>query len=416
MFKKATRRKAKLKLALSGPSGAGKTGSALLIAAGIGGKIAVIDTENDSASLYVGQEISGQKIPEFDTLNLRPPYTTKAYITAMEAAYKAGYDVLIIDSGSHQWSGEGSVLSRKEQLDQKPGSNTWTNWGKFTPETDSFKNAILQCPIHLIMTLRAKNAYEVTKDTNGKNRIDKLGLQPIQRDGLEYEFTAFLDVDMTHHAECGNGKDRTGLFDGKRVRITTEVGTALRDWLNAGEENSATGVSLDTLQDDGGLGDGPPKNQSQAPRPRQPEAPPAKPKVDVKRPLQNDELENLRKIAKDHLWSSEEFTIYLRRKYKTMLACKMTLEDGMALHKVIVSMTGSDALSSLPAEPMAANPIKPSPTPNQAPPINPQASGAVPATFPDPEGGDPIPPLDDSPPPTEQGSFDSFNFDPQESA
>jgi KaiC/GvpD/RAD55 family RecA-like ATPase len=113
-FKKAERTKAKLKLAITGPSGSGKTMSALRLAKGIGGRIALIDTENESASLYSDRF-------EFDTLALSPPYTTDKYLEALKAAMDAQYDVVIIDSISHQWAGEGGILNRKEQLDSQLG-------------------------------------------------------------------------------------------------------------------------------------------------------------------------------------------------------------------------------------------------------------------------------------------------------
>lgn len=239
MFKKAVRKRAKLKLAITGPSGSGKTLSSLYIAKGLGGKVAVIDTENGSASLYAGRS----DVPEFDSFELTSPYTTQAYLKAINEAVKAGYDVLIIDSGSHQWAGDGGILTRKEQADQKPGSNSYTNWGRFTPEHEQFKSAILQMPIHLIMTLRSKQEYVLQQNEKGKQAPIKVGMAPVQRESFEYEFSSVLDVDMTHTAE--SSKDRTGLFDGQRFKITQETGEKLGAWLNTGtiqgeESNSPT--------------------------------------------------------------------------------------------------------------------------------------------------------------------------------
>lgn len=396
MFKKATRRKAKLKIALAGPSGSGKTASALLIAKGIGGKIAVVDTENDSASLYAGQEIGGQKMPDFDTLNLKPPYTSKAYLAAMQAAVTAGYDILIVDSVSHQWAGEGGVLRRKEAKDQQPGSNSWTNWGSFTPEQESFTTSLLQYPLHLIVTMRSKQEYALVQQDGKKAKVEKLGMAPVQRDGMEYEFTSFIDIDITHKAT--SSKDRTGIFEGKYFNITEETGKALAEWLNAGSEDvGSTGVSLDTLQQVGaGVGPRPPNASQPQPRPQQ-QAQPPKPKVDPNRPLTLNEFDNIHKTALQHLWSEEEFVLYMRRKYKTILAQKLTLQNGMDFHKVIVSMTGAEALQTVPAEKPPADAIKPAPQPSQS--VQNEAQGPQEAfppppeenpPYPDLEGGDPI--------------------------
>src|SRR5690606_1739204 len=154
-------------------------------------------------------------------LDIRPPYLTAKYLEAIEAAIANGYQALVIDSISHQWDGEGGILQRKEEADQVPGSNHWTNWGPFTREHNRFRSAILNCPIHLIVTLRSKMAY-TQSDSGGKKKIEKLGMQPIQREGMEYEFTVTFDLAMTHRATSGGaaGKDRTGLFDGKQTDLT----------------------------------------------------------------------------------------------------------------------------------------------------------------------------------------------------
>lgn len=247
MFQKATRRKAKLKLTITGPSGAGKTLSSLLLAKGIvevlrtegrEPKIALLDTENESASLYADQVVeldaAAIKIPDFDTMSMVPPYTTQKYIAAINLAVSKGYDILIIDSGTHQWAGEGGILSRKEAMDTKPGSNSYTNWAKMTPEQEQFKSAILNAQIHLIMTLRSKQDYVLSKDERGKQVPQKVGMAPIQRDGMEYEFTTVFDADMTHQVTVS--KDRTGLFDGKYFKITDATGKTLANWLMSGED------------------------------------------------------------------------------------------------------------------------------------------------------------------------------------
>ena len=223
-FKKAERKQAKLKIGLAGPSGSGKTLSALLMAGGIGTRIAVIDTENDSASLYAGM----QGVPEFDSMNLEPPFSTDKYCAAIRAAVDAGYDVLIIDSGSHQWAGDGGILSKKEQLDAR-GGNSYAHWAKLTPEHERFKASILHADIHIIVTLRSKQEYALAENEKGRNTVKKLGMAPIQRDGMEYEFTTMFDIAIDHHAQAS--KDRTGLWDGQIFKISADTGRRFIEWL-----------------------------------------------------------------------------------------------------------------------------------------------------------------------------------------
>lgn len=222
-FTRATRRAVKLKLAVQGPSGSGKTLGALALAQGLaqGGPIAVIDTENGSASLYADRY-------GFDTIQVAPPYLTSKYQQAVEAAAQGGYAVLVIDSISHQWDGDGGILQRKEAVDAR-GGNHFSNWEPFTKEHNAFRSLLLHAPIHIVVTMRSKMAY--TQEGDGKKTsIKKLGLQPIQRDGMEYEFTVAFDVQMDHKA--ASSKDRTGLFvSGLHDLLDPKVPQQLLTWL-----------------------------------------------------------------------------------------------------------------------------------------------------------------------------------------
>lgn len=231
-FKKAERTQARLKIALTGPSGSGKTFSGLIIAAGIGKKIAVVDTENGSASLYADMDKGPLAGISFDTLEVTPPYTIAKYVEAIEAAEKAGYDVLIIDSISHAWAGEGGLLDKKTALDAR-GGNSYTNWATITPEQERFKSRLLQADLHIICTMRSKQDYVLELNDKGKQAPKKVGLAPIQRDGMEYEFTTVLDLAMDHNAAAS--KDRTGLFDGQLFKPTKETGAKIMKWLKAGK-------------------------------------------------------------------------------------------------------------------------------------------------------------------------------------
>lgn len=224
-FKKAERKQVKLKLAITGPTGSGKTYSALRLAAGMSKKIAVIDTENGSASLYADKF-------QFDVLEILPPFSTEKYVEGINQAERAGYEVIVIDSLTHAWAGEGGLLQQKDQLDSRPGANKWTNWAPIDKKDSELKNAFLHSPCHIICTMRSKMEYAQTEE-NGKKKIQKMGLAPVQRDGLTYDFTTVFDIAMDH--QCEVSKDRTGLFADKIFKITEQTGEDVLRWLNSGK-------------------------------------------------------------------------------------------------------------------------------------------------------------------------------------
>ncbi|NIX95342.1 ATP-binding protein [Pseudomonas fulva] len=235
MFKKAERKQAKLRLALAGPSGSGKTMSALLMAKGLGGRIAVIDTEHGSASLYAD-------IADFDVLELHAPYSPERYAEAITAAEQAGYSVLIIDSYSHEWTGSGGCLESNEKLaHQKFKGNTWAAWNETTPRHRKLTDKILTSPLHIICTMRSKTE---TVQGEGK-KVIKLGMKSEQRDGTDYEFTVVLDITHDGHAAIAS-KDRTKLFDQPEV-ISEDTGRRLLAWLNDGK--SQADLQATALQD-----------------------------------------------------------------------------------------------------------------------------------------------------------------------
>lgn len=226
-FKKAHRSKAKLRLAIAGPSGAGKTYSALLIASGIVPleKVAVIDTESGSADLYA--DLGG-----YSTVTINPPYSPQKYIEAIHAAEAAGFELIIIDSLSHAWSGEGGLLDQQgKAADSKYRGNSWAAWREITPLHNQLVETMLHTPLHVIVTMRSKTEY-IQTDVNGRKQIQKVGMAPIQRDGIEYEFTTVFDLSQNHTATVS--KDRTKLFDGQYFTPTADCGKALLQWLNAG--------------------------------------------------------------------------------------------------------------------------------------------------------------------------------------
>jgi hypothetical protein len=235
-FRKAERKKARLRLGLSGPAGSGKTYSALQIAFGLGGKIALIDTEHGSGELYA-------HLGDYDVAGLAPPFTAEKYIQLIHDAEAAGYNVIIIDSLSHAWAGEGGLLDQQGKIADSGKGNSFTAWRTITPMHNALVEAMLQTPAHLIATTRAKTEYVLEKNRDGKDVPRKVGLAPVQRDGMEYEFTIFFDLSANHLAS--SSKDRTSLYDGRAPFVPTpEIGRDLLEWLEAGadpaEEQRAT--------------------------------------------------------------------------------------------------------------------------------------------------------------------------------
>lgn len=220
IFKKAQKSASKLKILLQGASGSGKTWSSLVLAKSLGKKIAVIDTEKGSASLYADKF-------DFDVAEMSSPYEPEKFILAINEAEKAGYDVIILDSISHEWQ---ACLDLVTQIAKdKFSNNSYMAWSKVTPRHDKFVNAILQSNCHIIATTRAKTEYVTTSSDGKKIAPTKIGMAGIQRDGLDYEFTVVFELTQSHLANAT--KDRTSLFDGKDFIITEETGKELLKWL-----------------------------------------------------------------------------------------------------------------------------------------------------------------------------------------
>jgi nucleoside-triphosphatase THEP1 len=225
-FKKATKSAAKLRLGLVGPAGSGKTMTALRIAHGLGGRVAVIDTERGSASLY-----SGEQGLDFDVLEL-DSYEAENFIGAIRQAEQAGYDVLIIDSLSHAWAGKGGILEFVDQAAKRSGGGSFSGWRDATPRHNQLVDAILGAKLHVICTLRSKVEH-VIEQVNGRTQVRKVGLQPVQRDGLEYEFTVVADVTQDH--ELIITKTRAAWLKDKIIREAgEELGQQLAAWLSDG--------------------------------------------------------------------------------------------------------------------------------------------------------------------------------------
>lgn len=222
-FQKATRQQRKARIALYGPSGSGKTYTALSLAKGMGGKVALIDTESYSASLYADAF-------EFDTCNVGQP-TIDNYVRTMGDAAEAGYGVLIIDSLSHAWQ---ELLAEVDQAKaQNRNANSFQAWAKASPKQKRLVTAILNYPGHVIATMRADTAWAVESDERGKQKPVRLGLKPEQGKNIEFEFDILIEIDADHNARVI--KDRTGKFQDQEYHKPGEaIGRQIADWLASG--------------------------------------------------------------------------------------------------------------------------------------------------------------------------------------
>ena len=240
-FRKAERSQQKLRAAIDGPSGAGKTYSAIrlgfaLIDAGLGSRLALIDTENGSASLYAGEAPDG-KPWEFDSLKL-DQFNPDQYVAAIDAAEKAGYDVIVIDSLSHAWVGKGGAL---DIVDQKSG-NKFAAWKDVTPIHRKMIDKIITSKAHVIATMRSKTEYVLEPNEKGQMVPRKIGVAPVQRDGMEYEFDVYGSVDWSHQikiskSRCSAIQDATGMKPGPAFW------QPLFDWLTSAKPAITTGTT-----------------------------------------------------------------------------------------------------------------------------------------------------------------------------
>jgi hypothetical protein len=224
-LKKSNRNQAKIRIALQGVSGSGKSYSSLLLAYGIcqdWQKIAIIDSENGSANLY-------SHLGEYNVLNLSAPYSTERYIEAIDVCEKAGMDVIIIDSLSHNWEGNGGILDVHANM----AGNSFTNWSKLTPKMNTLVQKILTSSCHIISTIRSKQDYVITEN-NGKSVPQKTGLKGIVREGTDYDYTIVMELDIYNNALCT--KDRTQLFNSRiPFKIDESVGKKIKNWCKDGE-------------------------------------------------------------------------------------------------------------------------------------------------------------------------------------
>jgi len=240
-FTKAKREQVHIKTAIIGPSGSGKTYSALRLATGISDNIALVDTEAPRGKYYAD---------EFDYAYSRfdPPYSPERYIEAIEAAIDAGIEVLILDSISHEWEGEGGILRMHDNMQ----GNKFARWGKLTPRHNAFVSKVLESEIHIIATIRGKDQYVMEEQDKGGKTMTvpkKVGMGGVQRDNIEYEYTVTFMLDQQTNAATAT-KDNTHIFEGQYEKLTEEHGKQLLEWATSGEKiKRATSEQKDHIKD-----------------------------------------------------------------------------------------------------------------------------------------------------------------------
>lgn len=232
-FTKATRKQLKLRMALCGPTGSGKTKLALLISAYLGKRIGVIDTENRSASKYIGDP----GVPDFE-VDEKDSFEPQGYVESIKEGERE-FDVLIVDSVTQAWSGRGGALEQVDRAAKRSQSgNTFTAWRDVTPQHNALVDAMVQCRSHLIVTMRSKMEHVLEEDSRGKKTPRKVGMAPIQRDGMEYEFDVVMEIDTDHNVWVT--KTRCSALDGKTWHKPNgrEIADILMKWLGEGEPDT----------------------------------------------------------------------------------------------------------------------------------------------------------------------------------
>ena len=249
-FKEATREGHVLKMALWGPSGAGKTYSALKIAYELtdGGNVGVIDTENGSSGLYADMADDQMRNPtmrkgwRFQSLEFGAPYDPRE-LTQLLNKYSSEFDALIVDSASAFWNQEGGLLEIVEQAGARVKGNNFAGWKVGTPIQEALKEAILRSKCHIILCMRAKTAFEISRDDRGKSKVEKLGLGPIQRDTTIYEMTIGAEIDADHKmhvdkSRCSAVADKTYSPNSSTSKIE-EFAREIKSWLGTAEADKA---------------------------------------------------------------------------------------------------------------------------------------------------------------------------------
>ena len=241
-FVKAEKYAGFVQLSIEGPSGSGKTYGAMLLAAGLTKKgiVAFGDSEHGRCRHYAPLI----KDAEFHVFDITPPYTPEKYVQVIEAAEKAGYDVLILDSISHEWEGSGGSLEIHYNETMKSKSqNSYIAWGNVTPRHQAFIAKIVNSNLHIICSMRSKTAYDTSGQEGGKMKVKEVGQEVIQRQGVKYEFITRFEIDLETHKATAP-KDMTHIFSKRKdpFLLSVDDGKALREYA---DEGAVRGITKD---------------------------------------------------------------------------------------------------------------------------------------------------------------------------
>lgn len=343
----ARKLKSKLRLMMMGPSGSGKTWTTLDLATRLAEKensrVAFIDTEGNSASLYAAHF-------DFDVLTLRDNYNPEEYIRGMQAAVHNGYKVLVIDSFSHAWNGANGVLEVVDQAGQKMGGNDWAGWSKGRPLQNRLVNAVLNIPIHIIGTARSKTEWAQEPGRNGKLQPVKVGVGAVQSSEFEYEFTIAALMDMEHNFTITKSKCDATPY-GATFSDPADFIEKVYDWLNTGIESDENEREFQKLGS-------PTPTPAPAPAPRP--SNPGKPKTASETWLNNTPA----KTRLQHLLAELGYTEADQPKWLSKLKVSRFGEfvgTESELHKRLTAIAKEIAAEMEPAKP------KSQPAPNPAP-------------------------------------------------
>ncbi len=228
-FQKATKHQLKARIAIDGPSGAGKTWTSLATARVLGERVLLVDTERGSGALYADEF-------DYDYFRIDPPYHPARGEEVLRAAHEQGYDVVIIDSLSHFWDGEGGTLDIVDAAAQRSfGGNSYAGWSIGTPALRSLVDSLLGLDAHLIVTMRSKMEYVLEEGAKGTKVPRKVGMAPVMRNGVEYEFTVVGDMDLDHRMVISKSRCAALADQVIQPHHAEEMATTFKAWLNSGE-------------------------------------------------------------------------------------------------------------------------------------------------------------------------------------
>ena len=264
VFEDATKEQAKARIGIIGPPGSGKTYTALLLATLMGKNVAVIDTEHGSASKYADKF-------KFKTLNLTD-FHPNNYVAAIKAAEAAGFDVLVIDSASHEWNGRNGCLELVDQASKRYKGNSYVAWGEVTPMHTEFIETMLASQMHIIACFRSKIEY-IQTESGGKKEIRKVGMAPITREGAEYELDIVGEMDLDHNFVITKSRCEA-LANRVVAKPGEELAKAIMSWLSDGEEPQPVGKPVPQPTQPSAPAATPPKPSAPTPAPAAASTPP----------------------------------------------------------------------------------------------------------------------------------------------